>query len=103
MGSKGQNRFLSKTGHAAYEIKENDTYNNMQEIILSLQAPYTPRVGSEGHFFLKEVMLHIKLKEMKHTISCKQIVCPYTHSRPLSGVERSNISFLLIDVTMHIQ
>ena len=38
-------------------------------------------------------MLHIKVKRMKHTISCKQIVCPYTHFRPLSGVERSKHLF----------
>ena len=32
------------------------------------------------------VMLHTKLKEMKHTIIYWQICCPYTHSRPLGGV-----------------
>ena len=39
VGSKGQNRVLSENAHVAYQIKENDTYKNMQTIILSLQAP----------------------------------------------------------------
>ena len=38
-GVKCQNRFLSENGHVAYQIKENDTHNNMQAIILPLQAP----------------------------------------------------------------
>ena len=53
---------LSGNGHVACQIKDNDTYNNMQAIILSLHAPYTPRVGSKGQnscFFLKVVMLHV--------------------------------------------
>ena len=32
----------------SYQIKENDTYNYMQAIILSFQAPSIPRVESKG-------------------------------------------------------
>ena len=42
---------------------------------------------SQKVFFLKVVMLHIKLTEMKHRTTCKQIFCPYTHSRSLGGVD----------------
>ena len=37
-------------------------------------------------FFLKEVMLHIRLKRMEHRASCKYIFCPYIHSTT-NGVE----------------
>ena len=47
---------------------------------LSLHAHLTPEVGQKVKtvFFLKPVMLHIKLKAMIRMITCKQIVCPYT-------------------------
>ena len=32
VGSKGQNDYFSENDHVAYQIKENDTYNNMQAI-----------------------------------------------------------------------
>ena len=32
-------------------------------------------------------MLHIKLTEKKHRTQCKQIVCPFAHSRILDGVK----------------
>ena len=40
-----EKHFLSLNGHVAYQIKENDSYSHMQAIILSLNAPSTPRVG----------------------------------------------------------
>ena len=45
MGSKVQNNLLTENGPVAYQIKESDMYNNMQAVILSLQAPW---VGSKG-------------------------------------------------------
>ena len=33
-------------------------------------------------FFLKVVMLHIKLKGMEHRVPCMHIFCSYTHHRP---------------------
>ena len=46
-----------------------------------------PGMGSKGQniFFLKEVMLHIKLKGMGHRSLCKLIVCPYTHAWSLGS------------------
>ena len=38
-GQNVKNRFRSVNAHVAYQIKENDTYNNRQAIMLSLQAP----------------------------------------------------------------
>ena len=40
------------------------------------------------YFFLKVVMLHIKLKGMEHRAPCKHIFCPYTHPRPLGWGQR---------------
>ena len=54
--SKGQDNFLSENGFAAYQIKENDTYNKMPAIILSFQAPPNPGVVSK-QFSLKVAML----------------------------------------------
>ena len=45
---QSENRLLTENGHVTYQSKENDTYDNVQAIILSLQAPLTPRVGSNG-------------------------------------------------------
>ena len=72
---------FSENGHVAYQIKDSGTYNNVQPICLSLHAHLTPEVGSKGQniFFLKPVMLHIKLKAMIRMITCKQIFCTYTH------------------------
>ena len=36
------------TGHDAYQIKENEVYNNMQGNIVPLNTPSTPGVGSKG-------------------------------------------------------
>ena len=57
----------------------------MQAHILSLHTPSAPGVGSKDKntFFLKVVMMHIKLKGMERSASCKHINCPYTHPKPL--------------------
>ena len=63
----------------------------MQAHVLSLH----PQAGSNGQtiFWLKVVMLHIKLKGMECRVTCKHIFCPYTHPQPLDGVKRKNIFF----------
>ena len=55
MGRKDETACLSENGHVVYQIKEN---------------------------LLKVVMLHIELKGFEHTITCKQICCPYIPSTP---------------------
>ena len=43
----------------------------MQTHILSLHTPSTPKMRSKGqHFYLKVVMLHIKLKGIEHRVPC---------------------------------
>ena len=42
---------FSEFGHVAYQIKGNETYNNIIANILSLHFPLTPGMGSKGHFF----------------------------------------------------
>ena len=90
-------QFFSENGHITYQIKGNDTYNIMQAIRLSLNAPSTPGLGSK-QFFLKVVMLQIKLEGMKRTITCKQIF--YLYTRPRLKVK---IFFLLKVVMLYIK
>ena len=51
---------------------------------------HTPGVESKSQniFFLKVVMLYMKLKGLEHVAPCKHIFCPYTHPRPRGGVKR---------------
>ena len=58
--SPGQNYFFTQYGHVAYQIKGN--YTCVQHG--STDTPSITGVGSKGQntFFLKVVMLHIKLK-----------------------------------------
>ena len=52
-----------------YQIKADDAGSNMVANILPTDTPLTQEVGSKGqtiYFFLKVVMLHIKIKEIEH-------------------------------------
>ena len=40
-------------------------------------------VKGQNIFFLKVVMLHIKLNGMERRAPCKHIFCPYTHLQPV--------------------
>ena len=63
----------------------------MQAYILSLQThtPSTPGVRSKVEFFfLKVVMLHIKLKGIEHRAPCKHIFFPLTHLQPVGWTKR---------------
>ena len=79
-----QNSTFSEYGHVAYRIKGNDACSNMVANILPVDTPSTPGVGSKGQnfFFLKVVMLHIKLKGTDHRAPHKHIFCTHTHPRP---------------------
>ena len=48
-----------------------------------------PQMESKGQhiFWLKVVMLHIKLKGIEHSVSCNYIFFSYTHHRPPYGVK----------------
>ena len=48
------------------------------------------------YFFLKVVMLHIKLKGMEHRAPCKHIFCPYTHAQLPDGVKFLKVVMLHI-------
>ena len=82
---------FSEYGHVAYKIKGCEIYKNMQAKIFPLQTPSTSGMGQkvETDFFLKVVMLHIKLKAIKHRTPYKQLFCPYSFPQPLSGVKKS--------------
>ena len=55
--------------------------------------PRPPGVGPKVKtvFFLKVVMLHIKLMEKEHRAPCKHLFCPYTHLGPWVGPKDQNI------------
>ena len=48
---------FSEYGHVAYQIKENEAFNNMLVNILLLYLPLTPGVGSKGYFVYKYAVL----------------------------------------------
>ena len=71
VGSKGQTISFSDSSHVSYQIKADDAGSNMEANILPTDTPLTQGVGSKGQTisFLKVVMLHIKLKRIKHRAS----------------------------------
>ena len=85
---------FSDYGHVAYQIKGNDKCSNMQAHILSFHIPSTLGWGKMSKlFFLKAVMLHIKLKEWKiehHASTYSKLT--YTLD-PWGGVKGQNILF----------
>ena len=73
-----------KYDHVACQNKGNDACNNVVAIILPVDTPSTWGWGQNCFFFfLKVVMLHIKLKRVEHRTPCKHIFCPYAHPRLL--------------------
>ena len=69
VGSKGEIIFFSESCHVAYQIKADDAGSNMVANSLPTDTPSTQGVGSKGQtisFFLKVVMLNIKLKGIEH-------------------------------------
>ena len=68
VGSKGQTIYFSESSPVAYQIKADDAGSNMVANILPTDTPSTQGVGQKVklYIFLKEVMLHIKLKGIEH-------------------------------------
>ena len=68
MGSKGQATYFSESSHVAYQIKVDEAGSNMVANILLTDTPSTRGAGQKVKlcFFLKVVMLHIKLKGIEH-------------------------------------
>ena len=54
-------------------------------------------------FFLKIVMLHIKLKGLELRAPCKHIFCPNTHPRPVGSVQKVKTFSFLNVVMLHIK
>ena len=84
-GSKFKIHLFSEHRHVAYQIIGKDKCSNTQAHLLFLHThPWLLRLGQRSkYFFLKKVMLHIKLMGMEHRAPCKQMFCPYTHPGPL--------------------
>ena len=82
-------QLFSEYVNVAYQIQGNVAN------ILPVYTSSTTRVWGQKikTFFLKVVMVHIKLKGMDYRAPCKHIICPYTHQRPLGGVKRSKHFF----------
>ena len=74
------------------KLKGNEAYNNMLANVLPLFTPLTPVVGSKRSFFLKVIMLNVKLR-MKQRTHCKHIFCPFVHPQPKIGSKGQNIFF----------
>ena len=80
------NSTFSVLSHVAYQIKWNRECSNMQAHIL----PSTTGVGSNVKiFFLKVVILHIKLNGIEHRAPRKHIFCPYyKHPQYMGSIKR---------------
>ena len=67
-GSKGQTVSFSESSQIAYQIEADEAGSQMVANCLPTDTPSTHGVGSKGQtiFFLKVVMLHIKLKGIEH-------------------------------------
>ena len=79
VGVKGQNSIFTEYDHVAYQINRNHECGILQAHILSFHSPSTAEVGSKVKtffFYLKVVMLHIKLKGMENRAPRKHIFCP---------------------------
>ena len=92
----------------------------MQAYIHSLYTPSVPQVGSKGQtifFLLKEVILHITLKEMEHVFlegvmlhvklkgielraPCNHLLCPYKYPQPVCQVKWLNCTNKYISVEL---
>ena len=71
------------------ELKGNMVANNLPVTTLD-------SAGGVKTFFLKVVILHIKLKGMEHRTPCKQIVCPYTHGQMGSNWNKARSCRILV-------
>ena len=71
VGSKGQTISFSGSSHVAYQIKGELSTEHHESKYAVFTHTNDPRGGVKGHFFLKVVMLHIKLKWKKCRSTCK--------------------------------
>ena len=83
-GSKGHNSTFSVHGHVVYQ-KGMTNAATCKHIFWPYPLPPPLGMGSKvkTFFFLKVVILHIKLIGMEHRALCKHIFCPDTHPGPL--------------------
>ena len=65
----------------------------------------TGGLGSKGHniFFLRVVMMHIKLRGMEYRAPCKHLFCLYTHPQPWGWGQKVKTFFFLKVFMMHIK
>ena len=84
--------FFSENGHVSYQIKDIDMYYNMQAIILSLESPSTPGVGSKDQNNFLSGIGHVayQIKENDTHNNMQAIILSYMQPRPRGW--RQNIS-----------
>ena len=105
-GAEDKIQLVSENGHVAYHIKGFGTCSNMAANILPVDTPLTSWMGSKRQhiFFLKVVVLHVKLKGIEHRAPCKDIFCDYTHPRaPGVWSKGQNICFKRSHVAYQIK
>ena len=79
--------FFPESSHVAYQFYGNEAENTMQANILPVYTPTTPGCG-QNLFFLKKVMLHIKLNGKCRTL-CKQKCFDLMHTPDFLGWVRT--------------
>ena len=93
VGSKGENKLFAEHGHFVFLIKGITNATTCKHIICPYIHPRPPRWGEKVKtFFLKVVILHIKLKGMELRASCNHILCPHTKPQHMGQVKRKKIT-----------
>ena len=82
MRPKGENNFVFKNGHVAYQTKGNGTYGNIQANSLHFHTPSTHRVGFKGQNIFSSERVHVAYQNC-HT--CSMVI--YT----MVGLGRSGV------------
>ena len=106
MGSKGQTIYFYESSIVAFQTKADDAGSNIVANILPTDTPSDPGDGVKSSnyiFFLRVVMLHIKLKAIEHRAPWKQICWYYTHQRPLGWGQKVILFSFLKVVMLHIK
>ena len=76
--------------HVAYQIRNEwsiEHHASTYSILTHILDPWGG-VKAQNIFFLKVVMLFIKLKGTEHRTPLMHIFCPYTHPQPVSWIKR---------------
>ena len=104
-GAQAKINLFSEYGHVAYQIKANDTGNNMVANILPTDTPLTQGWGQKGQtiYFSESshVAYHIKADGAGSNMVANR--CPQTHPRLRGWGQKVKLYLFLKVVMLHIK